>query len=181
MSNVGRHGSSRLSSKRRCISRCWRFAPMPACARAVRPLAAGELQQRFHQVRAAARSRCPSFGGQRTARSMQATRWLANARLFAEAGQSQDCASARRRSHSSRGRRMARSAQAGHLLAVARLFSEASQSTVHAMQLAAAVHSSRAKAKSLVGAAVSLFFACRPTPPSSGRPSAAAHVERYES
>jgi len=181
-----------LNSKRRCISRCSRFAPMPALARAVRPLAAGEPQRRFHQFHAAARSGCPSFGGQRTARSVQASRSLANARLFAEVRQSQTCVSLRCWSRSSWRERTARSVQAGHLLANARMFleasqgqagvsarcrSEESQSTVRVMQAATSCRSS-ARAHLLLGAAVSLFFACRPTPPSSGPPSAAAHVER---
>jgi hypothetical protein len=191
-SNVGRHGSSCLSSKRRCISHCSRFASMPTRARAVRPLAAGEPQQRFSQVHAGARLGCPSFGGQRAARSVQATRSLANARLFAQASQGHACASARRRSPSSRRQRTAHSAQADHLLAIARLFSEesrsqsvtnarcrseGSRSTLRVMQAAASC-SSNQRAQPLLGAAVSLFFACRPTPPSSGQPSAAAHVER---
>jgi len=193
MSNVGRHGSSRLNSKCRCISHCSRFASMPAFARAVRPLAAGEPSPRCYQVRVSARSGCPSYGGQRTARSVRATRSLANARLFAEASQCQACASARRRSRSSQGRARG-SFSASSSIAWRRLLVIGSKSkpswvqrplsfarkssTAHAVQLAAAVHSSRAKSKSLAGAAVPLFFACRPTPPSSGRPSAAAHVER---
>jgi hypothetical protein len=195
MSNVGRHGSSRLSSKRRCISRCSRFAPVPAFARAVRPLAVGEPQQRFHQVHVAARSGCPSFGGQRTAGSMQAPRSPANAR-FAEASQNQACASARRWSHSSRSRRAARSAQTGHLRAVARLLSDArqcqaefsarcrlhaGQSTVHAVQLAAA-HGLLAKAKVAHGCRRAVLLCVPPNPSIErtcpGKPGHAAHVER---
>jgi hypothetical protein len=151
MSNVGRHGNSHLSSKRRCISHCSRFAPMPALARAVRPLAAGEPQRRLHQVRTA-RLGCPSCGGQRAARSVQAKHSLGNTRVCSDASPRHAGASARCRS-------------------------EESQSTLLAMSVAAASNS-RAKARSLLGAAVPLFFACRPTPPSSGQPSAAAHVER---
>jgi hypothetical protein len=164
MSNVGRHGSSHLSSKRRSISHCLRFAPAPALARAVRPLAAGEPVQRFHQVHVAARSGCPSCGGQRTARSVQATRSRANVRPFA-ASQNQAC--------------LCVASQAGHTASrfSARCRSQASPSKSQAMQV---VSSSRAgvKAHLLRGAAVPFFVACRPTPPSSGQPSAAAHVER---
>jgi len=192
MSNVGRHGSSRLSSKRRCISRCSRFAPMPAFARAVRPLAAGEPVQRFHQVHVAARSGCPSFGGQRTG-SFSAGNSLACQSPLVCARKSKpsllECSSS---VASSRRQRTAHSAQADHLLAIARLFSEesrsqsvtnarcrseGSQSTLRVMRVAASC-SSTPRAQPLLGAAVSLFFACRPTPPSSGQPSAAAHVER---
>ena len=59
----------------------------------------------------------------------------------------------------------------------ARCRSEGSQSTLRVMQVAES-RSSNPRAQPFVSAAVSLFFACRPTPPSSGQPSAAAHVER---
>jgi hypothetical protein len=183
MSNVGRHGSSRLSSKRRCISRCSRFAPMASLARAVRPLAAGAPPQSLQQVHVSARLGCPSYGGQRTARSVPANRLLTNARLFSYASPKEP--SSRRPAHCSFSARGS--------LVCQRSFVLASESTPSRRECSlpfvlrsnhTARHAGgrftqfRAKASSFLGAAVPLFFACRPTPPSSGQPSAAAHVER---
>lgn len=59
-----------MSTNRLCICRCSRCTlPLPAWARAVRPLAAGEAKLRVHQAHpATACLGCPSVGGQRAAR-----------------------------------------------------------------------------------------------------------------
>jgi len=192
MSNVGRHGSSRLSSK----------APL------YQPL----LALRANAGVCAGR---PSVGGRRTAaavppgsrrrprglsvlrrpahRSLSASKSLACQRTLVRGAKSRPSlcepsvlvapksgpahrSFSASRSFASQTRLFSQAGQ-GEAGVSARCRLEESQSTLHVMQVAASCSSS-ARADLLLSTTVSLFFACPPTPPSSGRPSAAAHVER---
>jgi hypothetical protein len=137
---------------------------MPALARAVRPLAAGEPTGYFEQgCGSLARAVRPAAASAPPVQCRQKNSFVGSALVVGS------------RSSHKRMVLVAIAANADPLSARCR--SQASRGTLRGMQVAA-LQGLRAQAHLLLGAAVPLSFACRPTPPSSGRPSAAAHVER---